>query len=70
MDVAVLAQCQGQQHFQSALVSVMVAEPHHADLMLLEAHQGGAMVTTVRRDDIPEDTTVTKGAVVAMVVEA
>ena len=36
MEVAVMAQWQGQ-HLQSALVSAVVAEPHHADLMLLEA---------------------------------
>ena len=37
VEVAAVAPWQGQQHLQSALVSVVVAEPHHADLMLLEA---------------------------------
>ena len=37
MEVASVAQWQGQQHFQGALVSALVAEPHHTDLMLLEA---------------------------------
>ena len=36
-EVPVAAQWQGQQHLQSALVSVVVAEPHHADMMLMEA---------------------------------
>ena len=31
-----MAQQQGQQHLQSALVSAVVEEPHHTDLMLLE----------------------------------
>ena len=37
MEVAVVAQWQGQQPLQSVLVSVVVAEPHHVDLMLPEA---------------------------------
>ena len=37
MEVAAVAQWQGQQHLQGALVSVVAAEPHHADLTLLEA---------------------------------
>ena len=41
IEVSAVAQWQGQQHLQSVLVSVVVAEPHHADLMMLEAHQGG-----------------------------
>ena len=72
MKVAAVAQWQGQQHLQRALVSAVVAEPHHADLMLLEAPtRRGTMVTVERRDDIPEHTTVTEGVVdVAVVVEA
>ena len=37
MEVAAVAQWQVQQHLKSALVSVVVEEPHYADLMLLEA---------------------------------
>ena len=37
MEIAAVAQWQGQQHLQSALVSVVVAEPQHADMMSLEA---------------------------------
>ena len=50
---------------------MVVAEPHHADLMLLEApSRSGAMLTVERRDDLPEYTTVTRGVVViALVVE-
>ena len=44
MEVATVAQWQGQQLLQSALVAVVAAEPHHADPM---------------RADIPEHTTVT-----------
>ena len=40
MEVTAMAQWQGQQHLQSVLMSAVVAEPYHADLMLLEAHQG------------------------------
>ena len=40
-EFAAVAQWQGQQHLQCALVSVVVAELHHADLMLLDAQQGG-----------------------------
>ena len=67
-----MAQWQGQQQLQSALVSAVVAELYHADLLSLDApHQGGAMVTIERRDDIPEHTTVTGGVVViAVIVEA
>ena len=36
-EVAAAAQLQGQQHLPSLSVSVVVAEPHHADLTLLEA---------------------------------
>ena len=69
MEVAAVAQWQGQQYLQCSLVSVVAAEPHHADPMLLEAPSGGGMVTD-ERDDIPEDTTVTREVlVIAMVVE-
>ena len=37
MEVAAVAQWQGQKYLHSALVSVVAAEPHHADLMLCEA---------------------------------
>ena len=36
-EVVAVAQWQVQQHFQSTLVSVVLAEPHHSDLMSLEA---------------------------------
>ena len=66
-----MEQWQGQQHLQSSSVSVMGEEPHHDDLMLTKPHQGGAMVTVERRDDILKHTAVTGGVVViAMVVEA
>ena len=52
----------------SPLVS---AEPHHADLTSLEALSRGATVTVMRRDEVPEHTTVTGGEVViAMVAES
>ena len=41
MEVAAASQWHHQQHLQSALVSVVVAEPHHVDPMLLKPHQGG-----------------------------
>ena len=67
---SVTVQWQGQQLFQSATVSAVMLELHHADLMLLEPHQG-AMVMVERRDDIPKDTTGSRGVVIiAMVVEA
>ena len=37
MEVIAVAQWQGEQHLQNTLVSVVVTESHHADLMLLEA---------------------------------
>ena len=49
-EVAAVAEWQVQQHLQSALVSVVVAEPHHADLTLMEApSRRGAMVTNEKR---------------------
>ena len=40
MEVVAAAQWQGQHHLPSALVSVVVAEAPHADLMLLEPPSG------------------------------
>ena len=71
MEVPAVAQWQGQQHLKSALVSVVAAEPHHADPMMLEAPSKREPWLTDERNDILEDTTVTRGvAVIAMLVEA
>ena len=40
-EVAAAVQWQGQQHLWIPSVSVVVAEPHHADLTLVVVHQGG-----------------------------
>ena len=40
-EVATTAQRKGQQYIKSPSVSVVVAEPFHADLMLLEVPQKG-----------------------------
>ena len=37
MGASAVVQWQDQQHFQSALVSAVEAEPHHADMTLLKA---------------------------------
>ena len=67
MEVAAVAQRHGQEHLQSILVSGVAAEPHHADPNVVESPiKEGAMVTN-DRDDIPEDTSVTRGVVVIVV---
>ena len=40
-EAAAVAQYQGQQHLWCPSASAVVAEPHHADIMSLVAHQGG-----------------------------
>ena len=69
MEVAAIAQRQGQRHLQDTSVSTMVVEPHHSPDVAGGPIKEGAMVTN-ERDDIPEDITVTGVVVViSMVVE-
>ena len=67
MEVAAVAQRHGQEHLQSLLVSGVVAEPHHADPMIVGSPIKEGAIVTNDRDDIPEDTTVTGGVVVIAV---
>ena len=65
------AQWQGQQHLQSALVSVFRAKPHQTDLMLLEAPSRMGPWYPLRGEIKYWNTQITGGVVViAMVVEA
>ena len=68
MEVTAVAQRHGQEHLQSLLVSGVVAEPHHAEPIIIGSPiKEGAIVTNYTVDK-PEDTTVT-GRVVVIVME-